>query len=204
VTAVGKAAHSAYPQLGVNAIELAGKALTRLTDLATELRGQRSDASQYFPDCPHPVLNVGLIAGGSAVNVVPEKCELQFGVRLLPGQRSTEIRERIDRAIASVPVDPQGMLRWDVVNDSPPMLCDERAPLHRELCELVGQRQSASVSYASDAGWLSTLGLECVLFGPGSIEDAHRANEAIDVAQWREGGLVLDAIIGRLCVGEPA
>lgn len=201
VAATGRPAHSGYPHLGVNAIEIAGRALTRLVELSSQFRSERTDTSRYFPECPYPVLGVGMIRGGSAVNVVPANCEIDFGMRLLPGQQTDAICARIDHAINGIAVEAPGGLRWEVLNDSPPMLCREEAAIYRELCALVGQRETVSASYASDAGWLSTIGLECVLCGPGSIEDAHRANESIDIGQWREGGRVLDEIIDRVCLG---
>ena len=54
--------------------------------------------------------------------------------------------------------------------------------------------------FATDAGWLQRMGLECVLFGPGNIEDAHRPNEFVSVAELGRAGEVLDRIIRRRCL----
>ena len=80
------------------------------------------------------------------------------------------------------------------------MLLDPDAPIHRALCEAVGQRESHSVMFASDAGWLQRAGFESVLFGPGSIEVAHQSNEFLPVAEFRRAGEVLDGLIHRSCV----
>jgi acetylornithine deacetylase len=80
------------------------------------------------------------------------------------------------------------------------MLLDPDAPIHRALCEAVGQRESHSVMFASDAGWLQRAGFESVLFGPGSIEVAHQPNEFLPVEEFRRAGQVLDGLIHRSCV----
>jgi acetylornithine deacetylase len=199
VTARGQPAHSGYPHLGINAIELAGHALEKLSWLAAEMRGERSAASEYFPECPFPVLNVGRIDGGSAVNIVPGRCEIEFGLRLLPGQESLEMIARVEAELAKLPGPIRERLTLEIVNDNPPMQCPAEAPICEALHALLDSRETFGVSFASDAGWLSTLGVQCVLFGPGSIEDAHRANESIDMAEWTRGGELLNAIVRRMC-----
>jgi acetylornithine deacetylase len=80
------------------------------------------------------------------------------------------------------------------------MVLEPDAPLHRTLADLVGQRESHSVMFATDAGWLQRAGFRCVLFGPGSIEAAHRPNEFLPVAEFRRAGEVLDRLVERCCV----
>jgi acetylornithine deacetylase len=65
---------------------------------------------------------------------------------------------------------------------------------------MVSQRESLGVSYASDAGPLQALGLECVVFGPGSIEVAHKANESLPKAEFVRARSLLDRIIERFCM----
>lgn len=199
ITLTGKPAHSGYPHLGANAIERAAPVLGVLSALATEWRQVRTENSAYFPECPYPVLNIGLIRGGSAVNIVPERCVIDFGVRLLPGQTSAaalaEVRERLSR----LPAETQAALALAVVNDSPPMYCPSDAALNVALCELRGDSATHGVSFASDAGPLSAAGMRCVLCGPGEIENAHRADESIGASELAEAQVLLTGLIRRLC-----
>lgn len=195
----GKPAHGAYPHLGVNAIEIASAAVAALGSLGMELRSRRTDVSRCFPDAPSPVLNIGTIRGGSAVNVVPERCEVEFGMRLMPGQTTDEALGWVREALAGLPAENRGAIELSLVNDSPPMRCDESAPLLAALKELTGQREPVGVSYATDASALQRLGLQCVVFGPGDIGDAHRANESIDFAEWRAGRRIVDELVARFC-----
>lgn len=199
ITITGKSAHSGYPHLGVNAIEHAGAILAALTTLTAQLRDERAETSTFFPDCPYPVLNLATIHGGSAVNVVPERCVIEFGLRLLPGQPTAPFLDRIRTAIARLPEPVRRATTLEIVNDNVPMLCRADAPILKVVRDVSGAPEPIGASYASDAGWLSTLGLDCILFGPGDIRDAHRANESIDIAEWTAAGTTLSRIIDALC-----
>lgn len=193
----GKSAHSGYPHLGRNAIERAGGVISALTRLRMRLAGERPPHSQRFPQTPFATLNIGTIRGGVAVNVIPDRCEMEVGVRLLPGMKSEEfleeLRDMVARALAP------GEYQLEVLSDSPPMLLAEEAPIHHRLRELMGQRSLESVSFASDAGWLQQMGLECVLFGPGSIEVAHRPNEFMPADEFTRARELLPVILDRFC-----
>lgn len=191
VVTSGVAAHSGYPHLGVNAIEKAAGAVETLAAIRRELETERAENSRFFPHVPFVSLNVGTIHGGAAINVIPDRCEIEVGIRLLPGMSSAEIVERARRRLPDAEVD--------VISDSPPLLLDESAPIHQTVSSLVSQTETETVSFAADAGWLQTLGLECILFGPGSIEVAHRPNEFIPKDEFQRGAGLLDQIISQYC-----
>jgi acetylornithine deacetylase len=198
VTLHGVAAHSGYPHLGVNAIEPAGRVTVALSRLRRELEAEPAPNRELFPEVPYVPLNVGTIHGGSAINVVPDRCAVELGARPLPGISSQELIERVTHAVrdAAAPFEPE----IELLSDSPAMLLDESAPIHRYLCGLTGQSTAESVSFATDAGWLQRLGLDCTIFGPGSIEVAHKPNEHLpkgDLAAARER---LQRTIQHFCV----
>jgi acetylornithine deacetylase len=193
----GRAAHSGYPHLGRSAIEPAARAIVALSVLRRELEAERPPNGEVFPDVPFVALNVGTVAGGSAANVIPDRCEVHLGIRVLPGMTVDEVAVRVHAAVAGA-VDESFAL--EPVSESPAMLLDPDAPIHRALCEAVGQDGSHSVMFASDAGWLQRAGFESVLFGPGSIEVAHQPNESLPVAEFRRAGELLDGLIHRSCV----
>jgi acetylornithine deacetylase len=197
ITLHGKSAHSGYPHLGANAIEPAGRVIAALTSLRQELEAETAINRELFPEVPFVPLNVGTVHGGSAINVVPDRCEIEVGVRPLPGVDSEALAERIRRAAreAAAPFEPD----LEVLSDSPPMLLDEASPIHRHLCALVGQRTGSSVSFSTDAGWFQRLGMDCVIFGPGSIEVAHQPNEHLPKDQFAAARGFLDATVRRFC-----
>lgn len=199
LTTAGRAAHSGLPHLGANAIERAADVLLLLRQAAAEMRQERSPSSIAFPECPHPVLNIGLIRGGRAVNIVPDACTIDLGVRLLPGQETPACVSRLRALLAGLPADVRDGLQFEIVNDSPPMLCDPRAPVCTAIGALLGQAEPRGVSFASDAGTLARHDFQCVLWGPGQMEHAHRANESLSVAEFEEAGRMLERIIHRCC-----
>ncbi|MEC9373813.1 MAG: M20 family metallopeptidase, partial [Planctomycetota bacterium] len=194
----GVSAHSGYPQLGVNAIEPAGRAIVALEKLRKELEGERVETAKYFEQTPFATVNVARVVGGGAINVVPNRCEVEFGLRLLPGMDSEGMVERV-RGVIEGAMEGAGHA-VEVINDSPPMLLDEGASLSRILCEAVGQRGTATLSLASDAGTLQRLGFECALFGPGSIEVAHKADEWLPKEEFARARGVLERVVERMCV----
>ncbi len=196
----GIAAHSGYPHLGHNAIEPAARAIVALSELRRQMEAERPPHHEQFPKVPFAALNVGTIAGGSASNVVPDRCEVDLGIRLLPGMAAAAMTDRIRETVAdALGAEP---FTLEHVNLSPPMIAPADAPIHRELCEAVHQHDEHSVMFATDAGWLQDAGFRCVLFGPGSIEVAHRANEFMPADELRRAGEVLDALVHRRCVAE--
>lgn len=189
----GRSAHSGSPHLGINAIEPAAGIIQGLIVLREKLAACRTATSEFFPEVPFPVLNVARIHGGEAINVVPEVCVIDIGVRLLPGEASDDAIHMVRSVVGSAG-------EVEVLNDNPPMLLSEDAPTHRILCDLVSQESSHGVSYASDAGWLSRMGIDCVLYGPGTIEVAHRPNESVPVAELRAAYDVLVKLVARTCM----
>jgi acetylornithine deacetylase len=193
----GQAAHSGYPHLGRSAIEPAARAIVALAALRRELEAERPPHAEEFPDVPFAALNVGTVSGGSAVNVIPDGCDMHLGIRLLPEMPAVAMVERVGRTVRAAVDEP---FTLEQISESPAMIAGADAPIHRVLCELVGQRGSYSVMFATDAGWLQRAGFSCVLFGPGSIEVAHRPNEFLPVAEFRRAGEVLDGLVDRSCV----
>jgi acetylornithine deacetylase len=191
----GRAAHSGYPHLGRSAIEPAAKAIVALAALRRTMEQERPPNADAFPTVPFTALNVGTVTGGSAANVIPDRCEVQLGIRLLPGMSADAIADRV-RATVSEVGEPFAL---EPVSESPAMILSPEAPIHRALCDAVGQHESHSVMFASDAGWLQRAGFECVLFGPGSIEVAHKPNESLPVDEFRRAGEVLEGLIRKSC-----
>ncbi len=220
VALAGVPAHTGSPHLGVNAVQAAGPALVALAELTRELAAEASPHAEHFDEAPFTVLAITGIRGGEADNVIPPRCEIDLGLRVMPETDSARIVERVERAVRRAvqeagrsagvegrpedgsrgrPLPDRPTVAVDAGPDNPPLLSPSDTPLLRALSELLEQRESVGVGYASDAGWLSAAGYRCVLFGPGSIEVAHRPDEHLPAAELREAGRLLDALIARMC-----
>jgi len=193
----GTAAHSGYPHLGVNAIEPAGKAIVALSRLRETLERERGSHAEAFPEVPYVALNVAQIAGGVATNIVPDRCVLDVGIRVLPGMAGNELAERVREAVAEALGGTPFAL--EVSGESPPLLLDANSDIHRAVCDAVHQRDTQSVSFATDAGWFQTAGMECVIFGPGTIEVAHKPNESLPKDEFARADALLEGLVHRFC-----
>ena len=198
ITFRGQSAHTGYPHLGLNAIEPAGRVITALADLGVQLRAERTDTSEYFSETPFVSLTVATITGGTALNIVPDLCELGFGARLLPGMESAGLIARIRETLQQL--KDLGDYTFEVTGESPPLLTAEDTEIHRRLCAAVDQTRSYGVSYATDGGPLQRLNIESVLFGPGDIAVAHKPNEFLPKREFARAGTILERTVKDFCV----
>jgi acetylornithine deacetylase len=142
----------------------------------------------------HPLLgtatcNVGVIRGGVQVNFVPDRCEIEIDRRLLPHENREDVLQQYARLFDQLAIQHTG-LRYVM---HPPMLSDrplETAPdapavctLQNVLSELGLDSQVCGVPYGSDASKLSAIGIPSIILGPGSIDQAHAAEEYIECQQ---------------------
>jgi acetylornithine deacetylase len=197
VTFLGQSAHSGYPHLGHSAIEPAAAAVSALADLRRSLEQERPENASLFAEVPFVPLNVGTIQGGTAANIVPDHCAMAITMRPLPGMDAHDLVELVRDVLARA----ASTARWtlDVVCESPPMLTAPQAPLLRLLRELTAPAALTTVSYATDAGWLQKMDMDCVIYGPGDIATAHRPNEHMPVADLVAARAVLERVIQRFC-----
>ena len=199
-TLSGRPCHTGFPSEGVNAIELAMPLLECLRRLRHELIDERTAESDLFPIVPHPVLNIVKVTGGSAVNVMPASCIVDVGVRLLPGQESDSflprLHERMNSAgIAMADSMLEGHCHLEVVNETPSFSTAADDPFLGRVCLVSGHEEAIGVNYGTDAGRLAPLGCRSVVFGPGDIAQAHRANEWIPVEEFERMPALLGALI---------
>ncbi len=193
----GESAHSGYPHLGKSAVEPAARAISALAELRRTLEDEPCPQAEHFPEVPYVALNVGIVRGGVAVNVVPDRCEIRLSFRVLPGMDSRPIAERVRAAAAEALSGEDFSCRE--AHASPPVLLAEDHELYRGLCRILGQERTVSASYATDAGWLQHGGFDCLLWGPGTIEVAHRPNEFMPRDEYRRGANLLAQVVERFC-----
>lgn len=177
VHAKGKGAHSSDPTLGISAIKAINSALNGLFALEEELK-QEISLAQYFKR-PYVMLNVGEIHGGTAVNIVPDEASLVIGFRPLPDTSVEVTFDRIREAISQRLSEPKAKLTATIERSSPPMITKEGGRLEQILRPLAKSEANGAAQYSTDGGNLSQVGIECLVFGPGTIDVAHQANEWI-------------------------
>jgi acetylornithine deacetylase/succinyl-diaminopimelate desuccinylase family protein len=187
----GRASHSSKPELGVNAIYSMAKVLNALESYAREVAPQRGS----HPLVGRPSLSVGTISGGLSVNTVPDHCSIQIDRRVLPGEDNAAARQHvIDYVRERIPAEVE--IEHEPAYLASPGLSDGRnATLAQRLGE-VAQRHGApgarvGVPYGTDAPAFDRIQAPTVVFGPGSIEQAHTCDEWIAIEQLEKAADIL-------------
>jgi acetylornithine deacetylase len=186
----GRAAHSSNPAAGDNAIYRMAPVLGTLQQYADQLLSGQSD----HPLLGRPTLSVGTIRGGLSVNTVPDRCTIEIDRRLLPSESPTDVYEGVRRFMTEC-------LGEHSVFHDPPFLVSPGLPvgpneaLAAELSQCVRQRggrgQCRGVPFGTDAGALAAAGVPSVVFGPGSIDQAHTDDEWVEVDQLQQAVEIL-------------
>lgn len=170
---VGKAAHGARPELGVNAIHEMARIVDVLqTDYAKMLRGRKHRL------LGHPTISVGAIHGGTQPNIVPAKCVASADRRLLPGETQASVFAEIHSLLRKRGLSASlGCAK----NPGLPMEADLKLPLVQHFLKSAKQGKPVGVDYFCDASVLAHGGIPSVVFGPGDIAQAHTSNEWISI-----------------------
>lgn len=176
LTVRGREAHSAFPAEGRSAIYDAARILARLEEFAREL--SEPVAPAYRP--PHPTINIGLIHGGTAKNVVPGACELTVEFRSIGAEPPAGLAARVEAALA--PLRGLVEFEFEVTRADPGFELPAEAAFTRRMEELAG-RESGTVSFGTEAPYFAALGAEVIVCGPGEMTRAHRRDEFITRAE---------------------
>ncbi|MEE4638371.1 MAG: acetylornithine deacetylase [Wenzhouxiangella sp.] len=199
----GKAAHSSQPHRGAGAIFAAGRMIDQLYRIGEEKR--RAAASNGF-EPPWTTVQVGLVRGGNAVNILPADCQFVWEYRALPDEDADEIIERV-RAFAHDEVlpalrefAPQAEIAIDTLARVPPLVPDPDQRGEAWVASLPGVRAGGSgeVAFATEAGSFQRAGVASVVCGPGSIDQAHQPNEFIEISELERCERMLEGMVERL------
>jgi acetylornithine deacetylase len=198
----GRACHSANAPDGVNAVEYAARLISGLDGPRAALAGAARD--ERFA-VPHATLSTGPIAGGVALNIVPDTCTFEVEARLLPGQTAAPVLAAIRTQAAHLTetmrhVDPGCGITVEPLSEYPPLDGDDDDPaLVRLVAECAGTDSGGAVDYGTEAGLLQrALGGTVLVCGPGDMAQAHRPDEFIDTHQLHDAVRFLHRLIGSL------
>ena len=195
----GVPAHSSQPALGASAIDAAARLVGVLGELGREFAADADPLSAFDPPCS--TFNVGVIHGGTAHNIVAETCHLTWSVRLVPTDDADAIEARIRRFCddelepALKAAAPHAGVVTVRVTDVPGLQPDETSAAEALVRHLTGLNASGVVAYGAEAGLFQQAGIPAVIFGPGSIDQAHKADEFVDVSQIDECGAFVEKLI---------
>jgi acetylornithine deacetylase len=196
VTITGREAHSAYPALGTSAVFGAARLIAAVERIAGKLETEQHPAF----DPPFTTLNVGVVRGGTAKNVIAGECRFTLEWRPIPGQDPQRLLDSLSAAVADEKKrDPEFVCEVDAARADQGFETSPDSPLVALLEELSGN-ESGTVAFGTEAAQMGELGADAVVFGPGDIRVAHRTGEFVPIAELETCVKVLRQSIERLCV----
>jgi acetylornithine deacetylase len=193
----GASGHSSNPELGLNALDTMHCVMSELLAFRGELAATHRNPAF---EVAFPTLNLGCLAAGDNPNRICSHAELQIDLRLLPGMDDEDTLVNLRRRLQRVALDHATPITVDAM--APPVPPFETAPdgdLVRTLEKLSGNR-AGTVAFGTEGHFLQQLGMETVVFGPGSIDQAHQPDEYLDQNTIGPTIDVLRALIAKYCV----
>ena len=195
--------HSSIMHKGVSAIMTAAKLVNWISERTEENRQAKPSAADKHFDPPFSTLHVGLISGGTASNITSKDCKFSLDIRCLPSESEMDWIKRYEFFAKSIEKEIQKVNAKSKIliekHHYVPGLQSENNCLAESLaCQITGNNGTNVVSYGTEAGQYQRAGYSTVICGPGSIEQAHQANEFLSLEQLNLGKKFIQEVIKKL------
>lgn len=197
VTVQGRSGHSSNPELGNNALEAMHTVMGELLAFRSEMQEQYNNP---LFDVSVPTMNLGCIHGGDNPNRICGQCELHFDLRPLPGMNNEDLRDQLAKRLKPL----AGSFG---VNISLRSLMDGIPPFEQpsnselvQLAEKLTGHSAKSVAFATEGPFLQQLGMETIVMGPGSIDQAHQPDEFMPLPQVQPAIELIKQLIMHYCL----
>jgi acetylornithine deacetylase len=199
VTVRGRTCHSSLAPMGVNAVEYAARVIAKIRDISDRLAKEGTREPLY--DVPFTTGHTGYLHGGTALNIVPDVATFEFEFRVIGADRSDAlVKEVIDYAKNILEpemkaVAPEAGFDFRGRSEFAGLDTPENADVTLLAKQLSGRNSHSKVAYGTEGGLFSQAGIPTVVIGPGSIDQAHKADEFIAVSELEKCGVFLDRLI---------
>ena len=194
----GLAGHGSQPDKGVNAVEYASKFIQKLLEIREFLKKNPPKNSIFNP--PYTTLQIGGISGGIARNVIADKCNVDWELRPVVKKDGEFVNDEIEKFLEDklLPemrkIYPNSKIEKEIIGEIAGFNREEKS----EACELVssitGDNSRNVVSFGTEAGLFQEIGISTVVCGPGSIEQAHKIDEFIELNEIKKCIKFLDGL----------
>jgi succinyl-diaminopimelate desuccinylase len=179
VTTRGKAAHGSSPELGVNAITSMRSVLDEMENYEIQFQPH-----ELLGDCS---VSVNTIAGGEAINIIPDKCRIGIDIRTLPGQKHQVIISDFEKILAKLKQNnSEFTAEVRVVRDVGALETEVPCAFVRDFCSVIGVSRTSAAGFTTDGPFFAQLAAPVVIFGPGKPQLAHRVDEYIEIADMEK------------------
>ncbi len=191
----GKAAHSSRPDWGKNAILPAEKVMAATRKLNEKYLAENNPTfKKLFPDYPFNYLSLSQIKGGIADNIIPDECRMVFSYRPFPGSPLMGLYEELKQELKNFADE----IEFNHVVSVPSLSPANNIELIEALKDVTGHTDLHSVSFATDASFISTQDVDCFVCGAGSIEKAHQPDEYMTLSDFLKGPVFIEELLKKL------
>ncbi|MGB0663358.1 MAG: acetylornithine deacetylase [Pontibacterium sp.] len=197
VRITGKAGHSSNPALGANAMEAMHSVLTELLTFRSELQANYQNSAFSVSV---PTLNLGCIHGGDNPNRICGACELEYDLRPLPGMDLDNLRETIEKRLRPIESKFGVQLSTGQLFPGVPAFGNDVNSELVKTAEALTGHTATPVAFATEAPFMQQLGMDTVVLGPGSIDQAHQPNEYLAFDQINPTVSLLKQMIAKYCL----
>lgn len=194
---IGQSGHSSNPALGRSALDAMHDMITVLKQLREELQQQHQNPAFSVA---YPTLNLGCIHGGDNPNRICNSCELHFDFRAIPGMDNEAIRATILERLQPVADAHEVEIAFTELFGGVEAFEQDADSELVTLAEKLSGYQSDAVAFATEAPYLQQLGMQTLVLGPGSIDQAHQPDEYIALEQITPSVELLRQFIGYYCL----
>ncbi|MDT7570122.1 MAG: acetylornithine deacetylase [Actinomycetota bacterium] len=192
-TVTGEPAHASKPAAGVSAINRAAGLIIGLESLAARVANEERPHPAFDP--PHSTVNVGVVRGGQAPNIVAGSCSFDWEIRTVPGRDSDVLMRSVRELEGAAPATTvRAEVDTQTLADVPALDDADNARAAELLQELGLAPAPDGVAFGTDGAALARAGLPTVVCGPGSMEQGHRPDEFIETAQLEHCGRFLERL----------
>ncbi|WP_434604796.1 acetylornithine deacetylase [Pseudomonas sp. Z4-7] len=194
----GAPCHSAYAPYGVNAIEQAARLIGRLGEIGAELAEPSRHDGRFDP--AYSTVQVGVIQGGTALNIVPADCRFDFEVRALPDFAPQGVVEKLQDYAeqALLPrmraVSADTAIRFEHLSAYPGLATAPDSEAARLIARLCGSEAFGTVAFGTEGGLFDQAGIPTVVCGPGSMDQGHKPDEYVSVEQMAACDRLMDRL----------
>jgi acetylornithine deacetylase/succinyl-diaminopimelate desuccinylase-like protein len=199
ISTIGKSAHGSRPHLGINAIEKMKKAIDQLNFISLE---------EEHPLLGKPTFSIGTIQGGTKINIVPERCEIEVDRRMLPSEKKEGVLREIKESLDSLQLqDPSFQYQMEEIDFAEPSEIDPEDEIVKISVEAIGEvrgerPKTKGFSGFTDARfYIKECRIPTLILGPGGVDQSHTTNESVEVDALVKAAEIYGLIIFKFLSG---
>ncbi|MGI9481713.1 MAG: acetylornithine deacetylase [Hyphomicrobiales bacterium] len=197
----GLESHSSLAHRGVNAIMYAGEIIGEINRISVEYRARIDKSGRYEP--PYSTVQVGVIKGGTALNITPLHCRIDWEMRALPGDDAEEVLARINAFSEKLIPDMHAVSTETGIENRialavPALVPEDGSPAETLVMALARQNETYAVSYQTEAGHFQKIDIPTVICGPGNIAQAHKPDEYVSLEQVSACEAFMDRLVAHV------